>query len=140
MWFLSLYLCLWPAQSLQLCLTLLCPWNSPGKNTGVSCHAHLQRIFLTERSNLYFSVASAWQVDSLPLSHRGKIHIYTYLYKITLSININSSLLAHLKVSCRHHDTSLLKYFRLPLLRMRTFVYISTTALSEVKINNHVKL
>ena len=27
---------------------LLCPWNSPGKNTGVCCHALLQEIFLTQ--------------------------------------------------------------------------------------------
>ena len=26
---------------------LLCPWDSPGKNTGVGSHALLQRIFLT---------------------------------------------------------------------------------------------
>ena len=26
---------------------LLCPWSSPGKNTGVSCHAFLQGIFPT---------------------------------------------------------------------------------------------
>ena len=25
----------------------LCPWDSPGKNTGVGCHALLQGIFLT---------------------------------------------------------------------------------------------
>ena len=31
---------------------LLCPWNSPGKNTGVGCHAVLQGIFLTQGSNL----------------------------------------------------------------------------------------
>ena len=31
---------------------LLCPWDSPGKNTGVGCHALLQGIFLTEGSNL----------------------------------------------------------------------------------------
>ena len=31
---------------------LLCPWDSPGKNTGVGCHALLQRIFPTQRSNL----------------------------------------------------------------------------------------
>ena len=31
---------------------LLCPWNSPGKNTGVGCHALLQGIFLTQGSNL----------------------------------------------------------------------------------------
>ena len=30
---------------------LLCPWDSPGKNTGVGCHFLLQRIFLTQESN-----------------------------------------------------------------------------------------
>ena len=32
----------------------LCPWNSPGKNTGVGCHFHLQGIFLTQGLNLGF--------------------------------------------------------------------------------------
>ena len=36
---------LWPFR-------LLCPWNSPGKNTGVGCHALLQGIFLTQGWNL----------------------------------------------------------------------------------------
>ena len=31
---------------------LLCPWNSPGKSTGVSCHFLLQGLFLTQRLNL----------------------------------------------------------------------------------------
>ena len=31
---------------------LLCPWDSPGKRTGVGCHALLQGIFLTQGSNL----------------------------------------------------------------------------------------
>ena len=31
---------------------LLCPWNSPGKNTGVDCHSLLQRIFPTQELNL----------------------------------------------------------------------------------------
>ena len=47
---------------------LLRPWDFPGKNTGVYCHALLQGIFLTQgwnRSLLY------WQEDSLPLSHLG---------------------------------------------------------------------
>ena len=30
---------------------LLCPWNSPGKNTGVGCHFFLQGIFPTPGSN-----------------------------------------------------------------------------------------
>ena len=31
--------------------SLLCPRDSPGRNTGVSCHALLQGIFLTQGSN-----------------------------------------------------------------------------------------
>ena len=31
---------------------LLCPWNSPGKNTGVGSHSLLQRIFPTQGLNL----------------------------------------------------------------------------------------
>ena len=30
---------------------LLCPWDSPGKNTGVGCHSLLQGIILTQRLN-----------------------------------------------------------------------------------------
>ena len=30
---------------------LLCPWDSPGKNTGVGCHFLLYGIFLTQESN-----------------------------------------------------------------------------------------
>ena len=30
---------------------LFCPWDSPGKNTGVGCHALLQGIILTQASN-----------------------------------------------------------------------------------------
>ena len=30
---------------------LPCPWNSPGKNTGVGCHSQLQGIFPTQGSN-----------------------------------------------------------------------------------------
>ena len=31
---------------------LLCPWDSPGKSTGVGCHALLQGIFPTQGLNL----------------------------------------------------------------------------------------
>ena len=30
---------------------LLCPWNLPGKNTGVGCHFLLQGVFLTQGLN-----------------------------------------------------------------------------------------
>ena len=32
--------------------SLLCPWDSAGKITGVGCHALLQGIFLTQGLNL----------------------------------------------------------------------------------------
>ena len=32
---------------------LLCPWDSPGKNTAVGCHFFLQEIFLTQELNLH---------------------------------------------------------------------------------------
>ena len=46
------------AQSVRLSATpwtvarqLLCPWDSPGNNTGVGCHAFHQGIFPTQGSN-----------------------------------------------------------------------------------------
>ena len=43
---------------------LHCPWNFPGKNTGLGCHFLLQGIFLTQGSN---PSLLHWQEDSLPL-------------------------------------------------------------------------
>ena len=43
---------------------LLCPWDFPGKNTGVGCHLLLQGIFPTQGLNLPLLY---WQADSLPL-------------------------------------------------------------------------
>ena len=51
---------------------LLCPWESPGKNTGGRSHALLQGIFPTQRSNLRLSRLLRWQVASLPLVPAGK--------------------------------------------------------------------
>ena len=49
---------------------LLCPWDSPGTNTAVGCHALLQGIFLSLGSNPHLLCLLHWQEDSLPLSHR----------------------------------------------------------------------
>ena len=40
---------------------LLCPWDSPGKNSGVGCHFLLQGIFPTQGLNLHLLY---WQADS----------------------------------------------------------------------------
>ena len=36
---------------------LLCPWDSPGKNTGVDCCSLLQRIFLARNQTLVSGIA-----------------------------------------------------------------------------------
>ena len=52
---------------------LLCPWDSPGKNTGDGCHALLQGIFPTQRSNplmspalpgRFFTTSATWEAHS----------------------------------------------------------------------------
>ena len=47
---------------------LLCPWDSPGKDTRVGCHALLQGIFPTQGSNSHFLRLLHWRVGSLPLA------------------------------------------------------------------------
>ena len=47
---------------------LLCPWDIPGKDTGLGCHFFLQGMFQTQRLNL---CPLHWQMNSLPLSYLG---------------------------------------------------------------------
>ena len=48
---------------------LLCLWDSPGKNTGVGCHALFQGIFPTQGSNPRILCLPHWQEgSSLPLA------------------------------------------------------------------------
>ena len=44
---------------------LLCPWDSPGKNTGVGCHSLLQGIFPIQGSNSHLH----WRQILYHLSH-----------------------------------------------------------------------
>ena len=61
---------------------LLSPWDSPGKNTGVGCHAFLQGIFLTQQPNLHLLNFLHWQVSSLPLVPPVKSKLTAILLKI----------------------------------------------------------
>ena len=56
---------------------LLCPWDSPGKNTGVGSHFILQGIFLTQGSDL--GLLHCRQILHLYLLY---IYIYIYIYKL----------------------------------------------------------
>ena len=53
-----------------------CPWDFPGKNTGVGCHFLLQGIFLTQESNLHL-LNCRWI-----LSHWGtREALYIHIHK-----------------------------------------------------------
>ena len=72
------------AKSLQSCPTLydamdhtqparlLCPWDSPGKNTRVGYYALPQGIFPTQGWNPRLLCLLHWQAGSLPLLPPGK--------------------------------------------------------------------
>ena len=55
---------LWAAGSTRF----LCPWDSPGKNTGVGCHALLQGIFPTQGLKSCLLYILHWQPGYLPLA------------------------------------------------------------------------
>ena len=67
--------CLWP-HGLQP-TRLLCPRDSPSKNTGVRCPALPRGIFLTHGSNLHLLCLLHWQADSLPLAPQHKLLNHT---------------------------------------------------------------
>ena len=56
---------------------LLCPWEFPGKNTGVGCHALLQRIFPTQGLNPRLL---HWQADSLLMTTGRLFFLHRGLY------------------------------------------------------------
>ena len=62
-------------------MRLLCPWDSPGKTTGVGCHFFLQGIFPIQGLNLLLSHLLHWQAGSLPLvsSRKPKSHYFLCL-------------------------------------------------------------
>ena len=58
------------SDSMTLQTRRLCPWDSPGKNTGVRCHALLPDPGIKPASPM----TPTLQVDSLTLSHQGSHH------------------------------------------------------------------
>ena len=58
---------------------LLCPWNFPGKNTGVDCHFLLQGIFLVQGWSLCLSCLLHWQVCLFLVEPPGSPCMYVWL-------------------------------------------------------------
>ena len=70
---LSHFSCVWLFVTLwTVAHQALCPWDSPGKNTGVGCHALLQRIFPIQGSNPCLLCLLHWQTGALLLAPCGK--------------------------------------------------------------------
>ena len=65
---------------------LLCPWDSPGKNTGVGCHFILQGIFSAQGWNTCLLDFLHWQAGSLPLAPPGNISVCPYLYWLSYTL------------------------------------------------------
>ena len=85
----SMYVCLWVLSCARLFVNparLLCPWDFPGKNTGVGCHFLLQGIFPTQGLNPCLLCSLHWQADSLPLCQLGIPRIPNNEYKYTFFV------------------------------------------------------
>ena len=69
---------------------LLCPWDFPGKNTGVDCHFVLQRIFLTQGLNSHLLYCrqirygwATWEAQLPSLTHKTVFRYSDDNYVIT---------------------------------------------------------
>ena len=81
------YLCAKSLHCVQILVTpwtgahrVICPWDAPGKETGVGCHSLLQGILATQLSKLHLL---HWQVGSLSLGPPGKPLIWYPLVLFT---------------------------------------------------------
>ena len=98
----------------------LCPWNSPGMNTGVGCHFVLQGIFLTQGPKPYLLY---WQADSSPLSHLEslrKADLYSTKYWATAAPNNAFELIRKKK----GYSFIKILYFHLPKCCCNTWIFL----------------
>ena len=63
----------------------LCPWDSPGKNTGVDCHFLLQGIFPTQGSNRGLPHC---RQTLYPLSYQGSICNFKSMFTFALILMV----------------------------------------------------
>ena len=74
---------------------LLCPWDSPGKNTGVGCCALLQGIFHCQGLNPCLLCLLHWQAGSLPLVPPGKTYVCVCFSRSAVSISATPRTVTH---------------------------------------------
>ena len=75
--------CVQPCATLWTVATRpFCPWDFPGKNTGVGCHPFLQGIFLTQVSNPHLLSHLYW--------HRG-LQVFSPILKVAFLLCLTLS-------------------------------------------------
>ena len=135
----QLYPTLWNPHGLYP-TRLLCPWDFPGKNTGMGCCFLLQRIFPTQRWKLQ---VLHWQADSLPQDHLGSPQWNTMqlLKPMRTSLCTYNALLPKCIFKCKEHNNVYL--YPSPLGRMARgnthtiYIYWGTEFAESM---SHVKL
>ena len=78
---------LWPSRLQPT--RLLCPWNFPGRNTGVGCYFLLQESVSTHGPNPRLLRLLHWQADSLLLSRLESCYTFVEIQR-THSIRLSS--------------------------------------------------
>ena len=73
--------CVYVNDTLQYA-SLLCPWDSPGKHTGVSCHGLFQGNLPDLGIEPASPVSPALQADALPTEPTGKPNTIGTMHKI----------------------------------------------------------
>ena len=82
---------------------ILCPWDSPGKNTRVCCHFFLQGIFLAQD----LTQSPTLQAKSLQIEPPGKPQLNGMLFSHSvLSVRLQHTRLPCLSPSPRVHSNS----------------------------------
>ena len=101
----SLPSCVWLVFATLWTIAHQAPWGSPGKDTGVRCHALLQGIFPAQGSTPRILHLARWQASSLLLAPSGKPCAFTVTTKYWLCVVIHPQPVLH-SVACIFPSTN----------------------------------
>ena len=96
---------------------LLCPWNSPGKDTGVGCYSPLHQIFLIQGLN---PILPHFKQILYSLSHQGTVIFNDWIIFHCTEVLLNPSSYCLLHNRPINEETSWGKQYRLYLESQQT--------------------
>ena len=125
---------------------LLCPWDFPGKNTGVGCYFLLQGIFPTQGSNLcllhwqvgFFATEPPGEPRELPgNNHHSHFSIIVlekdilFKYKLCISLHLDCSMGSSLSHPLGHFYLVFLSLLTVFQLNMKVLTKLSICYMGE---------